>query len=136
MISGPLISSASRTRGLPLAPAWGGRIRSVWSVVWLAAVLLLAQGLGQWHRVAHAGAERPSVVAPSEPSGHELFSHAAGHADCQLLDHLLLEGGLLAALPAFAAALSAEAVPTGRALSAPALVLRRAYLARAPPLRG
>ncbi len=136
MNSGSLISSASRTRGLPLAPAWGGRTRSAWAVAWLAAVLLLAQGLGQWHRVAHAGAERPSAVAPSESSDHGLFSHTAGLADCQLLDQLLLQGGLLASSLVLAAALLADALPARPTLSAPALAPSPAYLARAPPLRG
>ena len=89
----------------------------------LAAVLLLAQGLGMAHGFAHA------------PSAGDTWSqdHEAGGAECRLIDQLAhadaLCGGL-ALVPAVEVARDAVVVRPGpaRALAAPA-----AYLARAPP---
>lgn len=47
--------------------------------------LLLAQGLGQGHRIAHLGAR----LAPQAlEQGRDAWGHALGSADCQLFDHV------------------------------------------------
>jgi len=107
----------------------------------LAALLLLAQGLGLLHRVEHAlpapatvstGAGG-SVVTHAQPADHGLFgNHQSGDADCRLLDQRSHAEALLAApLP-----LLAGPPPTLAAMQAPAMAGRRheaRYLARAPP---
>lgn len=56
----------------------------------LALVLLHAQGLGQWHRVAHAG------LHGVQPAAHDPFGHPADDtAECRLYDHLGAADGLL-----------------------------------------
>lgn len=68
---------------------WGG-----WPLhAWLALCLLLAQGLGQGHRIAHHGARLAATAVlagamPAEASATDGWGHALGSADCQLFDHL------------------------------------------------
>lgn len=123
-------------------PAWAGLL--------LAGLLVLAQGWGLWHRVAHgaAGAARAqpsaSAVALAGTSADEAtsapgdvwFGHAAGaHGgrDCLWFDHLACGDGAPAApsLPAAAAALPDAALPL--AVAAPVPGPRAAFQARAPP---
>lgn len=47
--------------------------------------LLLAQGLGQGHRIAHMGAR---LAPQTVEQGRDAWGHALGSADCQLFDHL------------------------------------------------
>ncbi|MDL5034490.1 hypothetical protein QRD43_21480 [Pelomonas sp. APW6] len=83
--------SASRVHraARPDRQRWGG-----WPLhVWLALCLLLAQGLGQGHRIAHQGARlaASAVLAgamPAEATATDGWGHAIGSADCQLFDHL------------------------------------------------
>ena len=90
----------------------------------LAAVLLLAQGLGLAHGIEHA----PSAA------GARSEDHEAGGAECRLIDQLAHADALCGGdAPALAlvrvgdAAFAPQAL--GLASAAPA-----AYLARAPPL--
>lgn len=96
---------------------------------WLAALLLLAQGLGLSHRIAHAPSHGPAQVHASA-WGHD---HEAGSADCRLVDQLAHADALCApptaALPLVATAQTAVApLPSSRPADTAA-----AYLARAPP---
>lgn len=83
--------SVSRARRVarPGRWRWGG-----WPFhVWLALCLLLAQGLGQGHRIAHQGARlaASAVLAgamPAEAASTDGWGHVLGSADCQLFDHL------------------------------------------------
>lgn len=78
------------------------RRRAAWLA--LALALLLAQALGHWHRVAHA---LPSAAAHDHDHGHShghghghaFDDHAAGDAECRLLDQLGQTEGLAWALP-------------------------------------
>lgn len=77
-------------------------------LVWLLAALLWAPVWGQWHGLAHQvrqsavqdGAVVPVSVAVATPEGASQQGDAdtQGSAPCQLLDHLLLAGGLATAL--------------------------------------
>lgn len=99
----------------------------------LAVVLLHAQGLGQWHRVAHAGLHGAQGAPGTQATAHDPFGHPADDAaQCRLYDHLGAADGLLHTL----AALSSEPAPQ---LAVPALPdgqvgrAARPYQARAPP---
>ncbi len=120
----------------------------------LVLAMLLAQGLGLWHRVQHgpavglahslrvlAAAPEVGAVAAvgqarAEGGAHHagLFGHATGEdAQCQLYDHASSGLGLLAAAAAAAAPLPAAA-PAVRVAPAPAPgAPARPYEARAPP---
>ena len=106
-------------------------------LAWLALALLLsAQGLGQLHRVAHAGAHGAARLQAQGPAKSAAdWGHVAGSADCQLFDQLGHVDGLpdvlvlpLAALPAAPAA-----GPLARSARLPA---RWSLRARAPPALG
>lgn len=93
----------------------------------LALVLLHAQGLGQWHRVAHAG------LHGAQPAAHDPFGHPADDAaECRLYDHLGAADGLLHTT----AALGSEPAPPQVAPALPHGQAGRAaqpYQARGPP---
>lgn len=98
----------------------------------LAFVLLHAQGLGQWHRVAHAGLAHAGLHG-AQPAAHDPFGHPADDtAECRLYDHLGAADGLLhtPAAPGVDAARGVDtpALPDGQAGRA-----ARPYEARAPP---
>lgn len=130
----------------------------VWAGVLLAGLLLLAQGLGLWHRVAHgpagltgsmgpgaavASSAMPALAGTDEgpaldPSadGDAWFGHAAGAhggVDCLWFDHLACgDGAPQASAPLLPAPLGAEA---DEPLPSTALLAARwaAFQARAPP---
>lgn len=113
---------------------WGG-----WPLhAWLALCLLLAQGLGQGHRIAHQGARlaASAVLAgamPAEATGTDGWGHALGSADCQLFDHLAQADQACAPdHPQALLALAGE----GSGLPAPAsaAVSRPGACARGPPV--
>lgn len=110
------------------------RTLAAWGVV----ALVFAQALGLAHRTLHAPAlDSPVASAAAAPHGddhgHGLFDgHAAGDAECRLLDQAGHADGLLLAAPALpphGPAPAPAAVPVRSA--APAFVA--AYAARAPP---
>lgn len=118
----------------------------------LAALLLLAQGLGLVHGVAHGVALAPAHAAACAPAcddaGHAHAAkpaagfatlhahggtHEAGDAQCRLIDQLAHADGLWAVDAAPVLPLACGDAPT----AAPRLALAdggsAAYLARAPP---
>jgi hypothetical protein len=125
---------------------WPTSVRLHWpAALALAFALLCAQTLGTLHSLQHGnglprGAARPALVvkAIAEPQasslGATLWSHAAGHADCQLLDQLLHAD----LLPQVTLAQPAD-TPQPPQLAARVAValhgrLEQPYQARAPPL--
>ena len=98
----------------------------------LAALLLVAQGLGLAHRVGHApGLGQISSTATA--SGWSA-DHKAGSADCRLVDQLthadaLCGPPLLAALPP-----ATDAAPQTAAYADAPAARRHVPLARGPPL--
>jgi hypothetical protein len=111
----------------------------------LAALLLVAQGLGLVHGIAHGNPQVAAHACADEEHVHEARpgfaaahvhggSHEAGDAECRLIDQLAHADALFAA-PAWAGL-----PPAG--CDAPATAPRlawaaggsAAYLARAPPL--
>lgn len=124
----------------------------VWAGALLAGLLVLAQGWGLWHRVAHgtAGAVAASALAarggttaaaPVAPpaagvAADTWFGHAAGaHGglDCLWFDHLACGDGAPAAA---ALAPVAEALPDTAPwppVAAPGSGPRAAFHARGPP---
>jgi hypothetical protein len=112
-------------------PRWG------WAVG-LVFCLLLGQGLGAWHRIQHqpvlsAGAAQAVALADAESAStaSDFWSHAAGRADCQLWDHLLL--GDQHAPPAVT---ELRATPPEWAFVAIGAPRRTVPMAWLPPVRG
>lgn len=121
---------------------------------WLLALLLLvAQGLGLAHRVAHApGLVHAGAAVPAFAAGHgqgpdrcESHGHArasalaaAGHEadtpECRLIDQLAHADGLCTAAWAAAPAPQASGMHDTAPAAAPRAGSASAYLARAPPL--
>ncbi len=115
----------------------------------LAALLLLAQGWGLAHRVAHAPGLGHAGVAHAAPgrvqgpvSDHAhvqaAVSWAAGHeadtAECRLIDQLAHADGLCADAWAVASAPRPNEAHGAAPPLAPRAGSASAYLARAPPL--
>ena len=133
-----------RSAWLSLAP-----LRRRGLLALLALLLLQAQALGLWHRVAHGGLPVATAVAgpahqatradahdahhAADHAAHDAFGHDAGdESGCRLFDPLTVADALLAATALLASmappTLADAEVPThpaGRAL--------RPYQARAPP---
>lgn len=119
---------------------------SPWLGALLAFALLGLQALGLTHRVAHAPAAVPALVAGvgphhqvEAPDGHDparwdvLFGHDSAGEDCRLFDQLAL-GDLAPEVLDTSAAAPSQACD-GRVPAAPrAAFARRAHQARAPPL--
>lgn len=106
--------------------------------LWLSVLVLLwAQGMGLWHRLAHddphAAAAVSARVATAEPAA-QAFGHLAGDEQaCQAYDHLAL-ADLLLATPVVLAVMVVPA-PTASPLAVGVARARpRHYSARAPPL--
>lgn len=100
----------------------------------LAALLLAAQALGLAHHIRHApglGAAATTVAAapPDWADGH-----AAGSAECRLVDQLAHADGLCDATWAAAPAAPASPAPAAVPTPAPRAGSAAAYRARAPPL--
>ena len=99
----------------------------------LALALLLAQALGHWHRVAHA---LPLPQAPAhghaDHHAHPFDDHAAGDAECRLLDSLSQADGLAWALPPLPAPGLAPC-PAAQALREARLAPSWRQRARGPP---
>lgn len=119
--------------------------------LWLALALLCAQGLGVWHRTAHAlpagaGQSQSGFLDHGSADAHEhahdatatatatvaFDDHEAGDVECRLFDHLLHADGLTSAapaVPAFGAAVS----PAAEALRSARLTPAWRQRARGPP---
>ena len=101
-----------------------------WRAAALVALLLLAQALGFAHAVAHGPANAAAAVQPGADDEH---GHAAGSAECRVVDaHGWLDlatGGSWATEPAPAAEPAGAQRPAPRASVAP----RWARPARGPP---
>lgn len=110
---------------------------SAWRRAWvvLALAVLLAQGLGLWHRSWHG--EGPSNVASGWAAPESsAFGHAAGDAACQLLDHLWLGASLPLADVSLTLPDRVASAPPEVHRTAWCETLGLAYHARAPPHRG
>ncbi|MDC8786932.1 hypothetical protein [Roseateles koreensis] len=120
--------------------------RQFWLALLCAFCLLGAQGLGLWHRVAHAAvlsldaAERVDELAGDKsltPKGMapqaNLWGHQAGDAFCQLFDHMVHDHmpGADAVVTPPSSAVLAHAMPAYINAS-PAVFWKRG--ARGPPL--
>lgn len=111
------------------------RTLAAWGVV----ALVFAQVLGLAHGTLHAAGSGPAHAASgapavgADPHGHGLFEgHAAGDAECRLLDQLGHADGLAWAAPALAPQGTAPRVAAAPPRSAEP-VFFAAYAARAPP---
>jgi len=126
----PSCHQASRS-GIP--PRLRGR-RAV--CLWLSVLVLLwAQGMGLWHRLAHdPRATGGVVVATSSAPTAQAFGHPAGdeHA-CRAYDHLAL-ADLLTAVPVVFAVVATPAPTVAPVADGIAPARPRHYSARAPPM--
>jgi hypothetical protein len=135
-----VVSGASgflRRRVRALHPAGARRVPVSWSWAGLLVLALLhAQGLGLWHRVAHAGWDAPAQAsAIAEVAAADVsFGHGSqDHASCRLYDHLGAADALMVlaplVLPALLPVRFDGAVATGTFRPC-----QLHYEARAPPL--
>ena len=110
---------------------------SAWRRAWaaLALAVLLAQGLGLWHRSWH-GEGLSNAASGRATSESFAFGHAAGDAACQLLDHLWLGASLPLADAPLALPDSVTSAPPEVGHTSWCEALGLAYHARAPPHRG
>lgn len=99
-----------------------------WSLWLVLSLLLSLQGLGQWHRIAHA---QGAPAEQSHPHSDD-WGHAAGGLDCQQLDHQAHDGAPPRAAPLLLAAHRAE-TPGRAERAAQHAAPRWARSARAPP---
>ena len=98
----------------------------------LAALLLVAQGLGLAHRVGHApGLGQTGIAATA--SGWSA-DHQAGSADCRLVDQLTHADALCGPPLLAALAPAADAAPQTAAYADAPAARRHVPLARGPPL--
>ena len=113
------------------------RLHGALTALLLGMALLLAQGLGLAHRIAHADGPPHAHAAHAghehaDAHGATLFGDHDDRNDCRLYDQLQLADALDAALPVVAALPADAHVQAGhpglRALASP-----QGYLARAPP---
>ena len=75
--------------------------RQVW-LAWLCALCLLGfQGVGHWHRIAHAGGQSTIETLENKASG---WGHQSGDADCKLFDQLSHDLGPSSTAAVFCAA--------------------------------
>jgi hypothetical protein len=125
--------------------------------LWVALALLCAQGLGVWHRTAHALPAGPGQFQAQSHSGlqsgfhdhdhdpvpahaHEhahgttaaFDGHEAGDVECRLFDQLLHADGLTAAAPSLLAFGAADS-PAAEALRSARLTPAWRQRARGPP---
>lgn len=129
--------------------------------LWLALALLCAQGLGVWHRTAHAlpagsgqfqahsgfhsgfqsgfhdhDHDHDHGSAPAHEHAHVATAafdgHEAGDVECRLFDQLLHADGLTSAAPALLA-FGAAVSPAAKALRSARLTPAWRQRARGPP---
>lgn len=131
--------SAGRKPWAPPRPA--PRCARLGAGGWLGLLLalLLAQGLGLWHRSVHgatgAGAEVHQAADSTRAEAPHSLGHTAGDAACRLLDELLL-GAVLLSAAALLLPARGPAAWQGVALATPWCAGPLwAYQARAPPQR-
>ena len=97
----------------------------------LAAALLLAQALGLAHRAWHApGLHAAAATAAAQA---DFTGHAAGDADCRLVDALAAADALPGAGTAVPPALPAAPPRVARVIAGVEVRTCAPYLARAPP---
>jgi hypothetical protein len=114
------------------------RVHRPWTrgLHWLLPfVLLAAQGLGLAHRIAHASAAPASAPRHAEGVASDWFdAHAAGGAECRLLDQAFGADGLHGGTPACAPVRPLDVTEEPRDAAAKA-ARYDAALARGPPRR-
>lgn len=101
----------------------------------LASLLLLAQGLGLAHGMAHGlelGSQHPVVVAHAHDSAWD-HDHEAGSAECRLVDQLGHADGLSGVWVLPVDVLVSAAAPAAAGQSTPRPTPAASYRARAPP---
>ena len=116
------------------------RLHGALTALLLGMALLLAQGMGLAHRIAHAdgppqACQHATQADHGQGDGHgaALFDDHDDRNDCRLYDQLQLADALNAAMPVVAALAVDAHVPAGCA-GLPALTSPQGYQARAPPL--
>lgn len=119
---------------MTLLQAW--RLRTGGLHALLVALLLLLQAGAQWralqHAVVHGGVPAPAAATLAVAGEGTDWGHAAGDAECRLVDALLAlaPGGDDPAAPA---APLPSAAPVARPAAAQPALASRPYDARAPP---
>ncbi len=130
------------TAALPMRTDWFARLRAhgpgLWSALWLALCLLLAQHAGLTHRIVHGGllapASAPSAakVAASDSDPHPLSQAFSGHS-CVLFDGATVADTHCGKLPPLQLAYGKPVKPASLAWRWPDLPSSQPFQSRAPP---
>jgi hypothetical protein len=122
---------------------WFARLRmrgpGLWSGLWLALCLLLAQHAGLTHRVVHGGllasagaAAAASTASATDSDSHPLVQAASGHS-CVLFDGATVADTHCGKLPLPQLAFGKPVKPASLAWRWPDLPAARPFQSRAPP---
>lgn len=117
---------------------WFARLRThgpgLWSALWLALCLLLAQHAGLTHRIVHGGLLAPaSATAASDNDPHPLSQAFSGHS-CVLFDGATVADTHCGKLPPLQLAFGRPVKPASLAWRWPDLPSAHPFQSRAPPV--
>lgn len=122
---------------------WFARLRAhgpgLWSALWLALCLLLAQHAGLTHRIVHGGLLAPAgapavadTTAASDTDPHTLAQAFSGHS-CVLFDGATVADTHCGKLPPLQLAFGKPVKPASLAWRWPDLPSSHPFQSRAPP---
>ncbi|SPA28286.1 conserved hypothetical protein [Cupriavidus taiwanensis] len=122
---------------------WFARLRAhgpgLWSALWLALCLLLAQHAGLTHRIVHGGLLAPAgapavadTTAASDTDPHPLAQVFGGHS-CVLFDGATVADTHCGKLPPLQLAFGKPVKPASLAWRWPDLPFSHPFQSRAPP---
>ncbi len=135
------------TAGIRMPTDWFARLRAhgpgLWSALWLALCLLLAQHAGLTHRIVHGGllmpaaataaiATTPDSNAVADTDPHPLAQKFSGHS-CVLFDGATIADTLCGKLPLPQLAFGKPVKPANVAWRWPDLPDTHPFQSRAPP---
>lgn len=140
-------AAATPTTTTAMRTDWFARLRThgpgLWSALWLALCLLLAQHAGLTHRIVHGGALTPAAAlaatvtaTDTAPAGdtdpHSLAQTVTGHS-CVLFDGATVADTLCGKLPLPDLAFGKPVKPANLAWRWPDLPAAQPFHSRAPP---
>lgn len=140
-------AAATPTTTTAMRTDWFARLRThgpgLWSALWLALCLLLAQHAGLTHRIVHGGVLTPAAAlaatvtaTDTAPAGdtdpHSLAQTVTGHS-CVLFDGATVADTLCGKLPLPDLAFGKPVKPASLAWRWPDLPAAQPFHSRAPP---
>ncbi|WP_371827384.1 hypothetical protein [Cupriavidus sp. KK10] len=136
-------TTTATTPAIRMRTDWFARLRThgpgLWSALWLALCLLLAQYAGLTHRIVHGGLLAPSATvttadaaSANDPEPHPLEQKFSGHS-CVLFDGATVADTLCGKLPLPQLAFGKPVKPANLAWRWPDLPATHPFQPRAPP---